>query len=89
MVVVVVTSPTASPLGTVTGTVVAGVGQHLGHDLHRHVVLRIGDEHDDRRLGEDVGDLADEPGAVDDGHADLDPVERATIDLDPLIEVAR
>ena len=50
--VVVVTSSTGMPLGTVSATVVVGAGFVLGDHLHRHVVPRVGDEHHDAGLGD-------------------------------------
>ena len=87
--VVVVTSSTASPLGTVAGRRGRRRRVDLGDHLHRHAVERIGDEHHDARLGRNVRDLADQPGVVDDRHADAEAVERAAVDLDALVEVAR
>jgi hypothetical protein len=51
---------------------------------HRRADLRrvVGDQRDDRRPGRDPGDLADEPGAVDDGLVDVDAGGRALVDRD-------
>ena len=64
--------------------------RRAGDDLDRGRVVGVGDQHDVRLVRQQRGgDLADEPARRDDGHADLDAVLAALVDLDDLVEVAR